>query len=74
MTNTDSVGTDEYDGRFYGDGYAAGQNGGHDSDQTIDGETLDEDEDDDDLSTSSGRRHGNLLQPEPEDFVVTEVS
>lgn len=34
----------------------------------------DEDDEDpeDDLSTSSGRRHGNLLQPEPEDYVVTE--
>lgn len=34
----------------------------------------DADSDTDDLSTSSGRRHGNLLQPEPEDYVVTEVS
>lgn len=33
-----------------------------------------DDDESDDVSTSSGRRHGNLLQPEPEDYIVTEVS
>ena len=42
-------------------------------DGSIRGPSVDEeDEDDDDISTASGGRHGNLLRPEPEDYIVTE--